>query len=440
MLSMFFRRPQPTRPRRLGVEALEDRLAPSATQAWVARYDGTGTASNEDNGRAVAVDASGNVYVTGVSEGTDAFGTDFDFLTAKYDASGTLLWAARYDGPGNDHDSPRALALDASGNVYVTGPSVGTGGNFDYATLKYDTNGNLLWGARYSGPGGDDAYDIAVDGSGNVFVTGSSSNATPPAPTNAVTVAYDSTGALLWTAAYASPGGGSAYTTDLVLDGAGNVYVTGASQTGGLGTFSDYVTVKYNSVGTQQWAALYNGVLNGSDAASAIGLDSSGNVYVTGTTSGYGGSSPSYLTVKYNSAGTQLWTAGFGTGSQFAWDLAVDGSGNVYVTGTGGTVKYNTSGVQQWSVIGGDIRAIALDSAGNVYVTGFYQPSTTSNDYYTAKYDSSGNTVWSIGYNGPGSSLDESVSIALDSSGNVYVTGQSFGSGTGRDIATIKYT
>ena len=97
-----------------------------------------------------------------------------DYATLKYDPSGNLLWEKRYKGPGNGADGATAMAVDAAGNVYVTGESGGVGSGLDYATLKYDASGNLLWEKRYNGPGNasDRATAIAVDAAGNVYVTG----------------------------------------------------------------------------------------------------------------------------------------------------------------------------------------------------------------------------------------------------------------------------
>jgi len=141
----------------------------SGVQQWVARYDGPG--SSDDGATAIAVDGSGNVYVTGISYGS---GTSYDYATVKYNASGVQQWVARYDGPGSYDDGATAVAVDGSGNVYVTGESFGSGTFFDYATVKYNASGVQQWVARYDGPGSSDdgAAAIAVDGSGNVYVTG----------------------------------------------------------------------------------------------------------------------------------------------------------------------------------------------------------------------------------------------------------------------------
>ena len=109
-------------------------IAP-AQEVWVARYNGPGNAG--DTAWAVAVDASGNVYVTGYSTGSSS---GFDYATIKYNSSGTQQWVDRYNGPGNGNDeivSPGAIAIDGSGNAYVTGESTNLNGDYDYATIKY---------------------------------------------------------------------------------------------------------------------------------------------------------------------------------------------------------------------------------------------------------------------------------------------------------------
>jgi hypothetical protein len=139
------------------------------TEQWLRRYNGPFNGIDAAND--LAVDAQGNVYVTGYSEGN---GTIYDYNTIKYDAAGNELWVKRYNGPANGEDRANSLAVDASGNVYVTGYSTGNGTSSDYATIKYDTDGNELWIKRYNGPKNDVACFLAVDAAGNVYVTGQS--------------------------------------------------------------------------------------------------------------------------------------------------------------------------------------------------------------------------------------------------------------------------
>jgi hypothetical protein len=119
------------------------------------------------------VDAAGNVYVTGYN--TASVGNR-NYATVKYNSAGVKQWVAGYNGPGNSHDEAYALAIDDAGNVYVTGYSYGLSGTTDYATIKYNNAGSRQWVARYNGPASasDTSVAIKVDGSGNVYVTGSS--------------------------------------------------------------------------------------------------------------------------------------------------------------------------------------------------------------------------------------------------------------------------
>ena len=197
----------------------------------------------------MAVDGSGNVVVTGSSWGSfDSFGNPHaDYYTAKYAAAdGALLWEQRYNGPANSDDSAQAVAVDGSGNVVVTGSSGG-----DYYTAKYAAaDGALLWEKRYNGPanGYDAAHALAVDGSGNVVVTGSSYNGSGSDDfyTAKYAAAY---GALLWEKRYNGPANGDervGTSRSLALGPNGMVVITGSSD-GNFGpdTTFDYATVVY---------------------------------------------------------------------------------------------------------------------------------------------------------------------------------------------------
>jgi hypothetical protein len=368
-------------------------------------------------------------------------------------------WVRTYNGPGNDTDGANAIGLDAAGNVYVTGASWGSGTNYDLATIKYEPDGTQLWVSRYDGPanGPDDAHALVVDDSGNVCVTGPIL-ASGPANYDYATIKYGSSyGTQLWFKGMG--GGGTDVAQDIGMDGSGNFYVTGYFYTSPT-WYLDFVTAKYASDGTPLWSRNFNGPVSGDDSASTIAVTISGDVYVTGQakvtpmTRGYG-------TVKYNSSGSQIWSryyVGPGGLTGYALAIAVDGSGNVYVTGkslgsgTGldyATIKYDAAGnqlwVQRYNGPGNghdEAYAIAVDDYGNVYVTGFSVGSGTYADYATVKYDPSGTELWVQRYNGPGNYTDKATDLALDGSGNVYVTGWSIQSGSGSyfDMATLKYT
>jgi hypothetical protein len=428
------------------------------SETWVARYNGTG--NGPDGANAIAVDRAGNIYVTGQSTGN---GTYDDYATIKYSASGSPLWTASYNGPGNGYDRAASLAVDNAGNVYVTGRSRGSYGppdtHEDYATIKYDASGNQLWVARYNGPlGGEDyAYAVAVDDSGNAYVTGMSIGSGPPASWDYATVKYDPSGNQVWAARYNGPANNSDTPYDLALGDDGSVYVSGAST--GVGTVYDYATVKYDALGSQLWVARYSGTGNSSDYPYDIALDDSGNVYVTGSSYGWP-TFEDYVTVKYDADGNQVWLARYDAGTahdDWAQALALDDSGNVYVTGHSklegsgpahdyATIKYGPLGNQLWVARydgpgHGDEHAwsLVLDEESNVYVTGESPGIGTLNDYATLKYDANGNLLWEARYNGPSNGDDKASSLALDGEANLYVTGSSVGIGTSTDYATVKY-
>jgi uncharacterized delta-60 repeat protein len=417
----------------------------------VVRYDGP--QHSADSANDLAIDALGNVYVTG---GSAVSGGPPDYVTIKYNSAGEQQWIADFSGGNNTANFANAIALDDSGNVYVTGIGWGNGNDSDYATVKYDSSGEQQWVARYDGPGHslDTAMAIAVDGGGNVYVAGRS----PGSGTDYdyATIKYSPSGQEAWVARYNGPGNGYDEARAIAVDDSGNVYVTGGSS--GSGTDFDYATIKYGPSGEQQWVARYNGPGNGSDFAYAIAIDSSANVYVTGWSMG-GSSSSDYATIKYNSDGQEQWVARYNGPTNDADGgnaIAIDGSGNVIVTGTSvgttfpdydfATIKYNSAGQQQWVARyngpAGDrdeAAHITVDRVDNVYVTGYSTGLGTDYDYTTIKYSPSGEEQWVARYNGTGNFGDVAYGVAVDSSGNVYVTGSSDGLGTNSDYVTIKY-
>jgi uncharacterized delta-60 repeat protein len=424
---------------------------------WVARYNGPVHTIHIRNGydeaTALAVGDNGNVYVTGKSLGLEQ---TLDYVTIRYDSDGNPLWEARYNGPGNDMDEATALAVDASGNVYVTGGSVGSGATLDYTTIKYDADGNTLWVARYNGPGNatDEAAALAVDANGHVYVTGRSMGS--GANHDYATIKYDADGNPLWVARYDGPAHSTDEAAALAVDAGGHVYVTGRSV--GSGTNYDYATLKYDADGNPLWVARYNGPGNDTDEATALAVDANGHVYVTGGSMG-SGATLDYATTKYDADGNPLWVTrynGPGNDTDEAAALAVDANGYVYVTGGSvgsgtdydyATIKHDSNGNPLWVArYNGpwngydEAHALAVDAKGHVYVTGGSLGSGADSDYATIKYDADGNSLWEVRYNGPANRTDEAAALAVDAIGNVYVTGRSVGPNLGEDYTTIKYS
>jgi hypothetical protein len=405
---------------------------PQGNELWVRTYN-NGSIGGWDAASAITADSSGNVYVTGTSTGNE---TGLDFATIKYDPDGNEEWIRGYGEPGNGTDEAWSIALDSNGDIYVTGTSCSQLLNFDYATLKYLPNGDTAWLRRFRGlkNSSDRAQAVAVDHSGSVLVSGTTES-----------IKYDPQGNVSWIGPWGGP--------DLVLDQEDNVFVTGASAGGN----PDYMTAKYYPDGKVAWVTGYDGSWAAWDLPSAIALDSDHNVIVTGESWG-SWSAGDYATIKHNGNGDTVWVRRYdGPSSLWDWaaDIVLDHFGNIYVTGGSYynlenysylTVKYDQSGNQLWEqrYIGPAnwsdwASSMVADDSNNIYVTGCSFGDGTSGDIATVKYDSYGNQLWVQRYNGPGNGMDCGADIAMDKLNNVYVTGESWGGMTGRDYVTIKY-
>ena len=392
----------------------------------------------------VAVDSSGNAYVTGttnsvgwVSGGWDTTfgGGVMDGFVVKLNPAGVHLWSTYLGGTG--YETGSAIAVDSSGNVYATGYTASPGwvsggwdttfgGSKDGYIVKLNPAGAHLWSTYLGGTGNDEGFDITVDSSGNAYATG-----------NTHSSGWVSGG---W---------------DTILNGIQDGYV-----------------VKLSPGGAHLWSTYLGGT--SVDYGSGIAVDSSGNAYVTGSSDGSGwvsggfdtsfnGFDDSYI-VKFNTTGTHLWSTYLGgTDIDYGYDIAVDSSGNVYAAGetqsagwvSGGwdttfgggannfdgyVVKLDTLGAHLWSTyVGGTgtdtCIAIAVYSDGDLYATGTtFSPCWVSGgwdttfgggviDGFVVKLSTStGMHVWSS-YLG-GSGIDAGYGIAVDSSEDVYVTGE----------------
>ena len=418
-------------------------FAAAPTVSWTARHNGT--ANNADYAKDIALDSAGNVYVTGYAKNTS---TNYDFATIKYTPDGNIVWTKTYNRSSSNPDYARAMAVDANSNIIVAGFGYITATGYDGIVVKYDSSGNQLWAKayNYSGRSDDRFYDVAADANGNIYAIGRTSS-------NCLTVKYTPDGSTAWVKTYNGAANGQDILYKLAIDSNGNVCACGEST--GVGTDQDCLTLKYSPGGALLWARTCNGPADGWDLLEAIALDLADNVYVTGSIET--ATDSDYVTIKYSPDGNSLWTAFYGgivSGWDEAYAIALDPNANAVVTGYSqgaanadvATVKYDSAtGDQMWakrySGAGNSTdfaEAIAADSSGNVYVHG-RSFEIGSTDYVTICYNSDGTENWKMNYNGPASQTDIGSAIAVKGNA-VYVTGYSMSSANNYDYTTIKYT
>ncbi|HOK37693.1 MAG TPA: SBBP repeat-containing protein [Bacteroidales bacterium] len=394
---------------------------------FVTKLNSTGTGlvystyiggNGDDRGKSIALDGSGNVYVTGGTSSSNydvtpgAFqttygGGTYDVFVTKLNATGTALVYSTYLG-GNSYEFSYGIAVDGSGYAYVTGETFSlnypvttgvfqttNGGQSDAFVTKLNATGTSLVYSTYLGGSGDDiGYSIALDGSGNAYITGYTTSSNYDVTSGAFQTTYEG-GKEVFVTKINPAGSGLVYSTyiggssndesyGIAVDGSGQAYVTGYTfsytydvMSGAFQTFyrgnGDVFVTKLNATGT---SLLYSTYLGGSfdDKAYGIALDGSGNAYVTGYTfstnypvttgafqTSLRGAVDAFVT-KLNPTGTSLLYSTYlgGSDDDYAFGIALDGNGNAYVTGETTSSNYDvTTGAFQ-TTYGGD---------GDVFVT-----------------------------------------------------------------------
>jgi hypothetical protein len=354
-----------------------------------------------------------------------------EVFVAKYDTSGNLAWARRAG--GNSNDFGNSIAIDGLGNSYVTGYFQSTNANFsgtiltnagsaNVFTAKYDSSGTLLWARKAGGTGYDAGNGIAVDAAGNCYVTGffystnavfGGINLTNNGQNNVFITKYDGTGNVVW----ARQAGGTSFDLGFAVaaDAAGNSYVAGNffSPTMGFGGGisltnsgeNDVFVAKFDPSGTPLWAKQVKGTSD--DFAYGIAVDAGGNSYVTGnflspvatfrtgvTLTNVGHND--VFVAKFDPAGNAIWARSAGGNSDdYGYAVTIDQATNVYISGNFFSTNANFG-------------ALILTNSG-------------SHDVFTAKYDSSGIVLWAKQAGGAGA--ESGNGIGVDAGGNSYLTG-----------------
>lgn len=483
--------------------------------AFIAKYDTDGAlqwqrsigGSVSDIGWAVTCSSTGDVYLVGQTA-SQGVGSN-DALIVKYNSSGTLQWQRSLGGSGDD--VARGAGTDSSGNLYIVGFTASQGaGNYDAFIAKYNSSGTIQWQRSLGGGVADAGLGVAVSSSGNVYVSGYT-NSQGAGNSDALIAKYDTNGTIQWQRSLG--GSGNEEALGVCVDSSENVYITGYTTSQGMGS-NDAFIAKYNSSGTIEWQRTFGG--NGTEITYSVSADSSGCVFVFGFTMSAGSGSHDLLVAKLPADGSLTGSYGYftyrvstltdaartltsatrtltdsartltgatrtltsatatltsttqnlvpapsfwistlgGSSADGAWETAVGPSGNVYVAGysnsTGNAagdallVKYNPAGAVQWqkTLAGSSLdwfMSIALDSSENIYTAGITSSQGAgSYDGLLCKYNSDGDLQWQRSLGGSGD--DRFRRVTADSSGNVYVTGWTASQGAGGDdLLIVKY-
>jgi hypothetical protein len=368
---------------------------------WMRQIGTTG----EDKSYSIAVDASGNIYITGATNDSlfDTNAGNEDVFLTKYDPTGNCLWSRQIGSSATDVSY--ALTVDTTGNVYISGCSSTLGGSnvggCDDFLIQYDAEGNQGWSQRVGSQKDDSSQAIAVDPSGNIYISGKSrgkiGGTTNKGGDDTFLSKFNATGTCLWTRSK-----GTTFNDEsnaVTVDASGNVYISGYTRgilggpnSGGCDAF----LFKYDETGKELWLRPVQFGTSGDDYSNSMTVDASGNIYITGYTTGSldgtnAGGEDVFLR-KYDGAGNCLWGRQFGTpDNDKSYCVAVNSLDHIYISGvTSGTfdnsinaggedaflICYDTDGTLLWSrqigTEGNDVsRSVAIDASGNPCITGY---------------------------------------------------------------------
>jgi len=394
-------------------------------KAWVSRYNGSRTAGTNEPVAAL-LDRTNNLIIAGSATSTNG---DFDYAVWKYQSDGSLLWAARHGSASGSNDHVKAMCIDETGNVYVTGTS---------GTVKWSSAGGFEWLLPYAGTA------IVTDNS-HVYVTGFSTSSFATVKISA------SEGTNIWVKTFTYLGGPD-QSQVMALDRNTNLFVAGSMMcySNRNDRYWNRVILGYDGTGNLFWQTQVFPCYYKDVNLKAMASDPLGAIYVTGNLNPPFTGGGTYATRKYNANGNLLWDY-FLSSADFdaVRGMALDGAGNVYLTGAYGfytTIKLRLDGAEAWLRQYGTqaygyhyANAIRLDGQTNVIITGAAPRPESGNDFATIKYTSGGAQLWVERYNGPFNGDDQATALAVDASGNVYVAGWSQASSNLLELVVIKY-
>jgi hypothetical protein len=338
-------------------------FAVSKENYWISTLSSINSTGNIFN---ISVDSSGNVYgciTTGFVPAS--------LVVFKYDKNGVLQWQKSLTG---EDCFGFCVDVDSSGNVYAGG--FRSSGSTDLLIAKYDTNGNLQWQRSLGGSNAEIANRLAVDSSGNIYIA-AQIESQGAGGRDFLTVKYDTNGNLLWQKMLGTAGTDSE--TDISIDSSGNSYIVGIADD------SYSVIAKYDTNGNLQWQRTLTGTTTPATSLRGITADSSGNSYAVGAI--VSGGQFDILIVKYDTNGNLQWQKSLGSNASFfdiSFDICLDNLGYFYIIASSNIIspletivaKYDTNGNLQWQRSFGNISfqeegfGIDVDNNGNLYFAG----------------------------------------------------------------------
>ncbi len=427
------------------------KISAQVTLEWVARYNSQNNGS--DYARAMAIDSMGNVYISGTDEDSPP-----GFVTIKINSSGQIVWARRYSDARGIKPTPKSIAVDLQGNVYVGASDV------DYIVIKYNPEGNQQWVKRYrgSGSGIHEIKDLLIDKNENVYALAMGSVSNVGTERDIGTVKYNSSVDTIWTINYSNLFDIMEWPSSMDSYDFTRLHIAGMTESYPFSPM-DFLTLSYNIDGNLRWAQTWNGPGNKWDAAADIASDKNGNVYVTGFATMDSTFDEDIVTIKYDSEGNEKWVRFYDgdpslPSNDQGYFIKTDLFGNVIVAGGEKgkgtavnfcTIKYDSLGNQLWHrtyngpANGSDyVQGLAVDRFGSVYVTGTANETANLYKTITIKYDKEGNQIWLQKYP-DGDTISGAKQIILDKNLNVYIAGTisvASPGGATKDIIILKYS
>ena len=383
--------------------------------------------------RGLASDADGNIVIAGHVLGP----MGSDVYLAQYGPDGQLRWEAGYDGEFHGEDKAAALGLDGERNAYVAG-TTGVEGGSKLLLLKYGAAGDFNWSKTYIGAGSQSAaVALSLNAAGDVLVTGFS--ATAYQVLEWITLAFDSSGTLLWSSR--RPANGSGGPQVIAASGARGACVGGTSSGDTTGT--DGLTIDYGDDGRQLWQDRFDGATSGDDGSNTIAIDGAGAMVVAGRTARIMSSPVEDLLIqKYDRDGALLWSYRYDSPEHLddvPFSSAIGADGTTYVTGTPVTLAVDVDGRELWVDPSFPGIGIAVAPGRTIFVAAQSPDNESVQSFHLARYDPNGRKVWTRTHSVQGQSWSL-ARLALDSAGNAVLVGTaSLGPGGQGGYGVVKF-